>query len=1026
MLKTTRFYSICLLILLTFILPNVLSAQNSIFTNQVPVSSGNDSDYELGTKFTASQAILVKSIRFYKMAGETGIHTGKLWSSTGTLLGSVAFTGETASGWQVQDLTSPVMIAAGTVYVVSVNANSVYPITQNGLQSVVTNGILSSVADGNNGVFNETQGSFPSQSFNNSNYFVDLVTAPLPGTIFTTQLPQNSFNDGPYEMGTKFTVSEVAHVKSIRYYKVPGESGVHTGRLWDASGYQIASVTFTNETASGWQIALLPNTVEIYPENVYVVTVNSNIEYGATPGGLASSITNGIISSVADGNNGVFGAPGVFPTSSFNNGNYFRDVEVEEVLNPVLPPVELSWPIGGALIYSTTGQFSWYLPWGMGAGFHFDLLISTDPSMATYTVYNTGSNNLYSVPGLTPGETYYWRVRVRNILGWVYNTSAIQSFETQGPAPAPVPVLSWPIGNPTVYTLAPKLYWYHNDAAFGLTYEVEVVAGEPSALTGVANYPNVTDRFLQLSGLLSGTKYSWSVRSISGTGNSAWSTPQSFTTHTVANVVIPTPSWPLGDAVVYTTNPSLYWYLSADGTGLTYEVELVQGALTAFTGTPNYPNITFLSQALSGLVNGEVYKWKVRSKRGLEYSGWSTEARFSIVQSVANTPAVVPTPSWPLGGTLVYSTTTELRWWLGVSATGYTYDIEIRAGGLTGTPTAVDLTGNSYSILSLAPSTNYQWAIRAKKNGQYSAWSSPALFTTTGSTPTATKPIASWPIGGTTIYTTNQQLSWYLNSASAGLTYNLKVSTDPGMSGADVYPNLSTSYYALTGLQLGTTYYWQVQSTDGSVTSDFSDVASFVTWSGVWAVMPVVGSPVDGIQLNTNAPVLSWFLPTNGNITSYEVQYADNPDFNNAVTQSVSSTNFTITSGLENSTYFWRVRSFNETGDASQFSNAASFVPASPTSVEDQTIPSEFVLSQNYPNPFNPSTVIRFQLPVDGFVKAVVYDVLGSEVATLLNGDMAAGSHSLSFNASGMTSGLYFLRVTSGNFSSTIKMLLNK
>ncbi|MCC6637590.1 MAG: DUF4082 domain-containing protein, partial [Ignavibacteriaceae bacterium] len=276
MLKTTRFYSICFLILLTFILPNVLSAQNSIFTNQVPVSSGNDGDYELGTKFTASQAIMVKSIRFYKTASETGVHTGKLWSSTGTLLASVVFSGETASGWQVQDLTSPVMIAAGTVYVVSVNANTEYPITQNGLQSVVTNGILSSVADGNNGVFNESQGSFPSQSFNNSNYFVDIVTAPLPGTIFTTELPQNSFNDGPYEMGTKFTVSEVAHVKSIRYYKVSGESGVHIGRLWDASGYQIASVTFTNETASGWQVAMLPNSVEIYPENVYVVTVNSN------------------------------------------------------------------------------------------------------------------------------------------------------------------------------------------------------------------------------------------------------------------------------------------------------------------------------------------------------------------------------------------------------------------------------------------------------------------------------------------------------------------------------------------------------------------------------------------------------------------------------------------------------------------------------------------------------------------------------------------------------------------------------
>lgn len=63
-----------------------------------------------------------------------------------------------------------------------------------------------------------------------------------------------------------------------------------------------------------------------------------------------------------------------------------------------------------------------------------------------------------------------------------------------------------------------------------------------------------------------------------------------------------------------------------------------------------------------------------------------------------------------LGGTTVYSTSTELRWWLGVSTTDYTYDIEIRAGALTGTPTATGLTGNSLSILSLVASTNYQWA----------------------------------------------------------------------------------------------------------------------------------------------------------------------------------------------------------------------------------------------------------------------------------------------------------------------------
>ncbi len=97
-------------------------------------------------------------------------------------------------------------------------------------------------------------------------------------------------------------------------------------------------------------------------------------------------------------------------------------------------------------------------------------------------------------------------------------------------------------------------------------------------------------------------------------------------------------------------------------------------------------------------------------------------------------------------------------------------------------------------------------------------------------------------------------------------------------------------------------------------------------------------------------------------------------------------------------------------------------------SVEDETeiLPKHFSLSQNYPNPFNPETVIRFALPVAGYTKGVVYDVLGNEVTTLLNGDMSAGNHEVRFNAIDLSSGVYFFRLESGNYSSAIKMVVGK
>jgi hypothetical protein len=88
--------------------------------------------------------------------------------------------------------------------------------------------------------------------------------------------------------------------------------------------------------------------------------------------------------------------------------------------------------------------------------------------------------------------------------------------------------------------------------------------------------------------------------------------------------------------------------------------------------------------------------------------------------------------------------------------------------------------------------------------------------------------------------------------------------------------------------------------------------------------------------------------------------------------------------------------------------------------------PSGFALSQNYPNPFNPSTRISFSIPQAGEVTLKVYDMLGREVATLVNGTMAAGTHYATFDASGMSSGIYLYELRSGNTRITNKMTLMK
>jgi hypothetical protein len=89
-------------------------------------------------------------------------------------------------------------------------------------------------------------------------------------------------------------------------------------------------------------------------------------------------------------------------------------------------------------------------------------------------------------------------------------------------------------------------------------------------------------------------------------------------------------------------------------------------------------------------------------------------------------------------------------------------------------------------------------------------------------------------------------------------------------------------------------------------------------------------------------------------------------------------------------------------------------------------IPQHYELSQNYPNPFNPVTKIKFALPSSDNVKLEVFDILGKNVATLVNGEMKAGYHVMEFNASSFSSGIYFYRITTSKLVETKKMILVK
>jgi hypothetical protein len=196
---------------------------------------------------------------------------------------------------------------------------------------------------------------------------------------------------------------------------------------------------------------------------------------------------------------------------------------------------------------------------------------------------------------------------------------------------------------------------------------------------------------------------------------------------------------------------------------------------------------------------------------------------------------------------------------------------------------------------------------------------------------------------------------------------------------------------------------------------------------------PVPVVPVELVSFTANiakgTAVLSWKTATENNNSGFEVERSlDGKSFvkvgfvrGHGTTTKMNTYKFS--DKLQNAgEFYYRLKQidFNGTYKYSDVVKATSMVPKS------------FSLSQNYPNPFNPTTVINYDLPVASKVVLKVYDILGNEVATLVNKEEAAGSYQIVFNSVNtannkqLSSGVYFYRITAGNFTSIKKMMLLK
>jgi hypothetical protein len=185
--------------------------------------------------------------------------------------------------------------------------------------------------------------------------------------------------------------------------------------------------------------------------------------------------------------------------------------------------------------------------------------------------------------------------------------------------------------------------------------------------------------------------------------------------------------------------------------------------------------------------------------------------------------------------------------------------------------------------------------------------------------------------------------------------------------------------------------------------------------------------PVELVSFNASvikdAVELSWITATETNNQGFEIQrMSSNGEFEQVgfvagfgTTTEPQSYSY-VDSKLETGSYTYRLKQIDFDGTF-EYSNEINI---------EVEIPLQYALWQNYPNPFNPSTKISYSIPADGFVKLAVYNLLGEEVATIVNSFQKADRYEVNFDASGLSSGVYVYKIESSNYTASKKLVLMK
>ena len=374
-----------------------------------------------------------------------------------------------------------------------------------------------------------------------------------------------------------------------------------------------------------------------------------------------------------------------------------------------------------------------------------------------------------------------------------------------------------------------------------------------------------------------------------------------------------------------------------------------------------------------------------------------------------NIVAAPPAPS-SLNSSPISNTQINISWSdNSTNEDGFKIERKTTTGGTYAEIAQVGSNVTSYNSTSLAGGTQYCYRVRSYNGAGNSAYSNESCNTTFPDLPSVPLNLVANLIQNPL----SVELIWTDNSNNEeGFIIEKETATEAFVIIDSVTANVS-SYIDLSVTNL--TYNYRVSAYNITGSSAYSNVAQ-------------IAVPVELTSFTANVVLgkvnLNWQTATEINNSGFNVERNNTTSTEwisigfvngNGTTTAPKSYSFND-ENIAPGKYLYRLKQIDFNG-IFEYSNIIEVVV---------NVPDKFSLNQNYPNPFNPSTTIEFQLPKESFVTLKVYNILGKEVASLVNEQKPAGVHKINFDASGLTSGLYIYKISTGSLEQTRKMLLLK